>query len=97
MLQLVHTLHTISLVHPFPYFMSLACMAIVVCPGWYKLGCLQLAASYSPAPQSAPTRPRCVFRKQSHALLLLLAHLAIVATAEAQNDLLVFTLAVKVT
>lgn len=95
MLQTIQTLHTYSILYPSLYFSFLALLTCIVCPGWYRLGRLQLASvSTSPI---APARPRCVFRRQSHALLLLLAHLAIVAMAEAKDDLVIFTLAIKVT
>jgi hypothetical protein len=77
MLQLIQSLHNVSVANHTLYFSVLVLLASVVCPGWYKLGRLQVATVCSPAPTLAPARPRFVFHRQSYAILLLLANLII--------------------
>jgi hypothetical protein len=97
MLQLINAVHHFSVMNPTLYFGSLLVLLFIVLRGWYRLGSLNALAMVSPVPTWAPVRPRCVFHRQSHAILLSVANLIILGQAEAQNDLLVFTLAVKVT
>lgn len=94
---MLQAVHTFSVLYPSLYFGFLVLLASVVCPGWYKLGRLQLATVASATTPITPARPRCVFHRQRHALLLLIARLVILATMEAKDDLVIFTLAVKAT
>jgi hypothetical protein len=97
MLQLIQALHQFSVVNPSLYFGSLACLALIVCKGWYRLGSLNALAYVSPAPISAPVRPRFVFYRRSTAVVLTLANLLILASFESNNDTIAATIAVKVT
>jgi hypothetical protein len=94
MLQAVYHL---SVVYPLHYWSSIIILLLVACYGWFHVGTMRQVVVVSPAPTTASVRPRYVFHQQSHAILLLLANLIILGQAEAQNDLLVFTLAIKVT
>jgi hypothetical protein len=95
MLQTIQNLHALSVLYPSLYFGCLVLIALVVCPGWYKLGCLQVA-SVSPAP-IAPARPRWIFYRRSTAVVFQIANLLILGSIESKNNTIAATIAVRVT
>ena len=96
LLQAIQTIYQFSVVHPTPYFGSLALLALVVCFGWYRLGTMQ-PARVSPALASAPARRRVVFYKKSQEFVLSNANLAILGSIESSGDTIAATIALKVT
>jgi len=96
MLQAIHTLHTFSILHPSLYFGFLALLTCIVCPGWYRLGRLQLA-SVSPAPTFAPARQRFIFYRRSTSIVLQIANLLFFGQLVTQEDGIAATIAVKCT
>jgi hypothetical protein len=97
MLQFIQEIHTYSVLYPSAYFGLLVLLASVVCPGWYKLGCLQTAAVCSPAPTLVPARPRFVFYRRGYAVVLQVSNLLILGSISASNNTIAATIAVKVT
>jgi hypothetical protein len=97
MLQAIQNLHMLSVLHPSLYFGTLMLLAVIVCPGWYKLGRLQAAAVASPAPVMAPARRRVVFYKKSQAFVLSIANLVILGSLESSGDTIAATVALRVT
>jgi hypothetical protein len=95
MLQAIQNLHMLSVLHPSLYFGTLMLLAVIVCPGWYKLGRLQAAAVVSPA--MAPARRRVVFYKKSQAFVLSIANLVILGSLESSGDTIAATVALRVT
>jgi hypothetical protein len=95
---MLQSMHHLSVIYPSLYFGCLLFLACVVCPGWYKLGRLQLASVVSPAPTPiTPARRRVVFHRRDNAVLLHLGHLAIMGKIESQDDHLALTIALRVT
>ena len=96
MLQFIQALHNVSVANHTLYFGVLVLIASVVCPGWYKLGCLQALALVSPDPHVA-ARQRVTLYRKGLAVVLQLTGLLILASLEVTNDGAAFTIAVKVT
>jgi hypothetical protein len=97
MLQTINTIHQFSVVNHTLYFSVLALLTCIVCPGWYKLGRLQVAAAYaSPAPMPRLRSSRFVFYRRGYAVVLSVANLLLLASIEFNNNTLAATIALKV-
>ena len=96
MLQAISTVHTFSVLNHTLYFGFLALLALVVCPGWYKFGRLQLA-SVSPAPTFAPVRQRVTLYRKGLAVVLQLTGVLILGSLEVRSDSVAVILAAKFT
>jgi hypothetical protein len=77
MLQFIQAIHNFSIINPFLYFGTLLVLLCVVLRGWYRLGSLNALAYVSPAPHSAPARPRFIFYRRSTSIVLQVANLLI--------------------
>lgn len=97
MLQFINAIHNFSIINPTLYFGSLLVLLLIVLRGCYCLGSMNALALVSPAPYSAPARPRFVFYRRSTAIVLQIANLLILGSIETNNNTLAATIAVKVT
>lgn len=98
MLQAIQTIHTYSVVYPSTYWLIMLALFVAICKCWFVMGTLSPACvSSSTPPKISPARPRCVFHRQSRAIMVLLANLVIVGKLESSGDTIAATIALKVT
>lgn len=91
MLQAIHTIHQLSVVHPSLYFGCLLLLALVCLRGWYVLG-------VSAGPHMVvPVRLGWKFSDSSRALFFTVANLRIVGHLIADGDTLAASIALQVT
>lgn len=95
MLQVIASIHTLSVLYPSLYFGSLIELVLVVSYGWYQLGYMRIVVA--PAPTFAPARRRVTFYKRSQAVVFQLANLLSLAIIESSGDTITAAIAVKVT